>query len=334
MPQPTPGRFFQAVNSYQQSAAIKTSVELGVFTAIGAGCETAEALAARCHASVKGMRVLCDYLVIHEFLTKQGDRYGLAPDSALFLDKNSRMYVGGVVGFLLLPQMVQAFDNLTAVVRKGGTVMNTGGTMAYEHPVWKDFARSMVPLMIPPAEGIAGLVKASQGTPMKVLDLAAGHGIFGITIARHNPKAQIHAVDWAPVLEIAREHATAAGVADRWHPIEGSAFEVEFGTDYDVVLITNFHHHFAPSTIETLMRKVHGALKPEGLAVTLEFVPNDDRVSPPDSATFSLMMLGTTEEGDAYTFAEYQTMYQNSGFPHNELHRLENSAESVIVSRR
>jgi ubiquinone/menaquinone biosynthesis C-methylase UbiE len=334
MPQPTPGRFFQAVNSYQQSAAIKTSVELGVFTAIGAGCETAEALAARCHASVKGMRVLCDYLVIHEFLTKQGDRYGLAPDSALFLDKNSRMYVGGVVGFLLLPQMVQAFDNLTAVVRKGGTVMNTGGTMAYEHPVWKDFARSMVPLMIPPAEGIAGLVKASQGTPMKVLDLAAGHGIFGITIARHNPKAQIHAVDWAPVLEIAREHATAAGVADRWHPIEGSAFEVEFGTDYDVVLITNFHHHFAPSTIETLMRKVHGALKPEGLAVTLEFVPNDDRVSPPDSATFSLMMLGTTEEGDAYTFAEYQTMYQNSGFAHNELHRLENSAESVIVSRR
>jgi ubiquinone/menaquinone biosynthesis C-methylase UbiE len=280
------------------------------------------------------MRILCDYLVIHEFLTKQSDRYGLAPDAALFLDKNSRMYVGGVVGFLLLPQMVQAFDNLTAVVRKGGTVMNTGGTMAYEHPVWKDFARSMVPLMIPPAEGIASLVKANQRRPMKVLDLAAGHGIFGITLARHNPNAHIHAVDWAPVLEIAREHATAAGVSDRWHAIEGSAFEVEFGTDYDVVLITNFHHHFAPSTIETLMRKVHGALKPAGLAVTLEFVPNDDRVSPPDSATFSLMMLGTTEEGDAYTFAEYQTMYQNSGFAHNELHRLENSPESVILSRR
>ena len=46
------------------------------------------------------------------------------------------------------------------------------------------------------------------------------------------------------------------------------------------------------------------------------------------------MMLGTTEEGDAYTFAEYQTMYQNSGFVHNELHRLDNSPESLIVSRR
>jgi len=280
------------------------------------------------------MRILCDFLVMHQFLTKESNHYRLAPDSATFLDKNSRMYVGGIVGFLLAPQMVQAFDNLTVVVRKGGTVMNTGGTMAYEHPVWKEFARSMVPLMIPPAEGIAAIVKASEGAPMKVLDLAAGHGIFGITIARHNPNAQIHALDWVPVLEIAREHATAAGVSDRWHAIEGSAFEVEFGGDYDVVLITNFHHHFAPPTIETLMRKVHGALKPDGVAVTLEFVPNDDRVTPLDAASFSLMMLGTTEEGDAYTFAEFQAMYQNSGFAHNELHRIEGSPESVIVSRR
>ena len=334
MPQPTPARFFQAVNSFQQSAAIKASIELGVFTAIGAGYKTAEALAARCHASVKGMRVLCDFLVINQFLTKEGDCYGLGADAAVFLDKNSPTYVGGIVGFLLLPQIVQAFDNLTAVVRKGGTLMNTGGTMAYEHPVWKDFARSMVPLMIPAAEGIAGIVKASHGAPMKVLDLAAGHGIFGITIARHNPKAEIHAVDWAPVLEIAREHATASGVADRWRAIDGSAFEVEFGTGYDVVLITNFHHHFSPSTIETLMRKVHGALKPEGVAVTLEFVPNDDRVTPPDVAAFSMIMLGTTEEGDAYTFAEYQAMFQNSGFAHNKMYPLEGSAQSVIVSRR
>jgi len=255
MPQPTPARFFQVVNAYQQSAAIKTSIELGVFSAIAAGCETAEALADRCYASVKGMRILCDFLVMHQFLTKESNHYRLAPDSATFLDKNSRMYVGGIVGFLLAPQMVQAFDNLTVVVRKGGTVMNTGGTMAFEHPVWKEFARSMVPLMIPPAEGIAAIVKASEGAPMKVLDLAAGHGIFGITIARHNPNAQIHALDWVPVLEIAREHATAAGVADRWHAIEGSAFEVEFGGDYDVVLITNFHTICSSTTIESLMRR-------------------------------------------------------------------------------
>jgi ubiquinone/menaquinone biosynthesis C-methylase UbiE len=230
--------------------------------------------------------------------------------------------------------MTHAFDDLTAVVRKGGTIMKPGGTMSYEHPVWKEFARSMVPMMIVAAEGIAAAVNASAGAAMKVLDLAAGHGVFGITIARLNPSASVHAVDWAPVLDIAREHATAAGVADRWHAIEGSAFEVEFGGDYDVALITNFHHHFPPPTIETLMRKVHGALKPEGMVVTLEFVPNDDRVTPPDAASFSLMMLGTTEEGDAYTFAEFDQMYRNSGFAHNQMRQIEGTPQALIVSRR
>ena len=334
MPQPTPGRFFQSINAYQQTAALKAAIDLEVFTAIGAGCTTSESLADRCKTSVKGMRVLCDYLVIQQFLTKDGNRYGLAPDAAMFLDKNSRMYVGGTADFLLSSPVRQFFEDFTAVVRKGGTVMTGGGTVSYEHPIWKQFARSMIPLMIPPAEAIAAIVKANDGASMKVLDLAAGHGAFGITIARHNPKAVIHAVDWTAVLEIAREHAKASGVADRWHALEGSAFEVEFGKDYDVALITNFHHHFSPPTIEALMRKIREALKPEGLAVTLEFVPNEDRVTPPDAASFALMMLGTTEEGDAYTFEEYETMFRNSGFTHNKLHRLENSPESLIVSRR
>ena len=187
MPQPTPGRFFQTINAYQQTAALKASLELEVFTAIGAGCVTAESLADRCKTSVKGMRVLCDFLVIQQFLTKEGNHYGLAPDAAMFLDKNSRMYVGGTAGFLLSPPVKQFFDDFAAVVRKGGTVMAGGGTVSYEHPVWKEFARSMIPLMMAPAEAIAAIVKANERKPMKVLDLAAGHGVFGITIARRNP---------------------------------------------------------------------------------------------------------------------------------------------------
>ncbi|MEW5976896.1 MAG: class I SAM-dependent methyltransferase [Acidobacteriota bacterium] len=334
MTQPTPARFFQTVNAFQQTAAMKAAIDLGVFTAIAAGYRTTEALAAQSHASPKGMRILCDYLVVHQFLTKQDGVYGLTPDAAMFLDKNSSMYVGGIIGFLLSPQIVRAFDDLTAVVRKGGTLMNPGGTMSPEHPVWKDFARSMVPMMIPAAQRIAGLVGPQGTNPLKVLDLAAGHGLFGITVARHHSGADIYAVDWAPVLEIAREHAAAAGVVDRWHAIEGSAFDVEFGSDYDVALITNFHHHFSPAVVETLMRKVHGALKPEGLAITLEFVPHKDRVTPPDASSFALIMLASTEDGDAYTFTEYDRMFRNSGFAHNELHPIENTPQSLILSRR
>ncbi len=71
---------------------------------------------------------------------------------------------------------------------------------------------------------------------------------------------------------------------------------------YDVILLTNFLHHFDVPTNEKLLRKVYAALAPGGHAVALEFVPNDDRISPPMSAKFSLVMLANTVSGDAYTF--------------------------------
>ncbi|MBV6430461.1 MAG: 3-hydroxy-5-methyl-1-naphthoate 3-O-methyltransferase [Bryobacteraceae bacterium] len=334
-PPPTPVRFLQALSGHQQTSALKCAVELELFTAIAAGHRTVAALSEHCHASPKGIRVLCDYLTVHQFLTKENGHYALTADSAVFLDHASPAYLGGITAMIAGPTLRQAFEDLLPVVRKGGTVLNgEGGSMSRENPVWKDFARSMGAMMMPAANWIAQSLKASEGAPMKVLDLAAGHGMFGITIARANPKASIHAVDWASVLDIAREHAVSAGVANRWHAIAGSAFEVEFGGDYDAVLITNFHHHFNPSVIETLMRKVRAALKPDGVAVTFEFVPNDDRVTPPEAAAFAMIMLATTAEGDAYTFAEYERMYRDCGFTRNELHRLEQSPGAVILSRR
>jgi hypothetical protein len=66
--------------------------------------------------------------------------------------------------------------------------------------------------------------------------------------------------------------------------------------------------------------------------VTLEFVPNEDRVSPPMSATFPLVMLATTASGDAYTFAELERMLRVAGFASNKLHQPEDSPQQIIVS--
>jgi O-methyltransferase domain len=69
---------------------------------------------------------------------------------------------------------------------------------------------------------------------------------------------------------------------------------VEYGSGYDLVLLTNILHHFDTATCEKLLRKVRAALADGGRAVTLELVPNEDRISPPEAAGFSMMMLGGT----------------------------------------
>src|SRR3977135_471543 len=292
--QPSPLLFFQTINSYQRTEALKAAIELGVFTRIAEGNTTVAEIARRCEASERGIRILCDYLCIMGFLNKDGNNYSVTIDSATFLNRNSPAYLGGAIEFLLGPQLVAGFKDLTRTAKKGGTIIEEGGTVAPENPLWVKFARAMAPMMAMPAQLTAQLVDEKADGKLKVLDIAAGHGLYGLAFATRNPRAEIVAVDWPNVLEVAKENAPTVGVSYRYSTIPGSAFEVEFGSGYDIVLLTNFLHHFDIPTCETLLRKVHAALADGGRAVTLEFVPNEDRISPPDAAGFSLMMLGST----------------------------------------
>src|SRR5439155_1092543 len=187
-----------------------------------------------------------------------------------------------------------------------------------------------MPMMMPAAQAIADIVGATSAGPMRVLDIAAGHGIFGIAIAQRNPSAEIVAVDWAPVLEVASENARKMGVGARHRPLPGDAFTADFGTGFDVALVTNFLHHFDAPTNVAFLKRVNAALKPGGRVVILEFVPNDDRVTPPMAARFSLMMLAGTTSGDAFTFDELRRMLSEAGFANAVQHPLP-GPQSVLV---
>ncbi|MEP6569194.1 MAG: class I SAM-dependent methyltransferase [Acidobacteriota bacterium] len=331
--QPTPQLFFQTINAYQQTEGLKAAIELEVFTAIGEGNATAPEIAQRCKTSERGMRILCDFLCIIGFLTKDGNRYGLTPDSAVFLDKRSPAYLGGVTEFISSSIITDPFRNLADAVRKGGTTMPEGGTVSHDNPIWVKFARAMAPMMAMPAKLMAELVAPAADSKLKILDIAAGHGLYGIEFAKNNPQASVVALDWPNVLEVAKENAMAAGIGNRFSTIAGSAFDVDYGAGYDLVLLTNFLHHFDPPTNEKLLRKVHAALAEGGRAITLEFIPNDDRISPPE-ASFSIQMLGGTEGGDAYTLAELERMFTNAGFAASEMHPLPPSIQRVVISQK
>lgn len=332
--QPSPQLFFQTINAHMRTEALKAAIELELFTAIGEGNITPADIAKRCNASEKGIRVLCDYLTIMEMVTKQDGHYGLTLDSSVFLDKRSPAYIGGATEFLSSSMLTEGSKHMTEAVRKGGTALENDGTIGPDHPVWVKFARGMAGMMAMPAQLMTKLVDPTADRKLKILDIAAGHGLYGINFALNNPQAEITALDWKAVLEVAKENAQKMGVADRYNTIEGSAFDVDFGAGYDLVLLTNFLHHFDAPTNETLLRKVHAALADGGRAVTLEFVPNDDRVTPPDAAGFSMMMLVGTPSGDAYTFAELQKMAANAGFSRSTLHPLPPTIQQVVISEK
>ena len=251
----------------------------------------------------------------------------------MFLDQKSPAYMGSVIDFLLSPILTDHFKDLTGAVKRGGSLPDES-TVTPDNPIWVKFARAMAPMMAMPSQLLAHLIDPGANQSLKILDIAAGHGLYGLAFAKRNPQAQVTAVDWPNVLGVAQENAQAAGASDRYHTNAGSAFEVDYGTGYDLVLLTNFLHHFDRETCEVLLRKVHAALADGGRAVTLEFIPNPDRVSPPQAAAFSLQMLGGTPAGDAYTFAELEGMFRNAGFAQSEWHELPPTIERVVISRK
>ena len=331
---PTPEHIFNTLNAYQQTYALRAAIELDIFSAIADRANDVPSIAKKTGAAERGIQSLCNYLTVLGFLTKHDGHYALTQESSIFLNRRSPAYMGAIAGFLANDVLMNKFSSLTEAVKKGGTAAEQGHNLEPNDDMWVAFARSMAPITMPSGAFIAQLTGMPQGKACRILDIAAGHGMYGITMARQNPNAQITAVDWPNVLEVAKENAHSAGVGDRFNVQPGSAFDAHLGEDYDYVLLTNIFHHFDQRTCEKLMRRVHAALKPGGQAVTLEFVPNEDRVSPPTPAMFSLLMLGTTDSGDAYTFAEYEKMFQSAGFAKTTLHQIPDMPQQVLVSEK
>jgi ubiquinone/menaquinone biosynthesis C-methylase UbiE len=200
--------------------------------------------------------------------------------------------------------------------------------------MWVAFAQSMMPMVFPIAQAAAGILKLPTDRDSKVLDIAASHGIFGISVAKPHPRAHLVALDGAAVLEVTKQNAQRFGLGDRFSTITGDAFQVDLGSDYDLILLPNILHHFDKPTCEKLLAKCNRALRPGGSVAIIEFVPNDDRVTPLTSAAFALTMLAATPTGDAYTLREYQQMLTATGFRTPDAYPLPPTEHLMVLSKR
>lgn len=331
---PSPELIFGSLISYQHSFALKAAIELDLFTAIAEGANDAASLAKRVNAAERGVRILADGMTVQGFLRKENGKYSLTPDSAIFLDKRSPAYMGGMAEFLVSEENIRNFSQFTDCVRKGGTVSNIGDNSKPVDHRWVTFAKAMGSMAAPVAGALSQMVSTNGAAEIKVLDIAAGHGMYGITVARNNPNVRVTAVDWPAVLEVAKENAQKAGVSERYSVRPGSAFDTDLGSGYDYIFITNFLHHFDIPTNEKLLRRFHAALKPGGKAITVDFVPNEDRVSPPIAAAFSMVMLINTDAGEAFTFSEYEAMHRNAGFKNTVLQSPPDLPQRLVIAEK
>jgi hypothetical protein len=330
---PTPQKIFETLEAFRRTAALRSAIELDLFTAIGQGPAAVSEIAERCSASQRGIQTLCDYLTMLGFLDKQGQAYLQTADAAAFLDRRSSAYLGDSACEAAGCQaVVSAFSTLSEAVRRGGTALADGGTLAPEHPVWVAFARAMAVPGVFLARLLADGLCEQAERPSRILDIAGGHGLYGIEFAKRNPHAQVFAVEWPQVLAVARANAEREGVADRFHAIPGDALSVDFGDGYDLALITNFLPDLGST--EQLLKRIHSALAQNGRVALFELMLNDDRVSPPAAAALNLTLLATTPNGETRTASQLGEALKRAGFRQVEIRELPPAPNRVAIAHR
>jgi ubiquinone/menaquinone biosynthesis C-methylase UbiE len=310
----TPERLMQFGFAYAPPLIIGAAVNNKVFDSLASGAKTVAQLSKKTGAPTRGLRAIMNALVGLELLKKdRQEKYSLTPESATFLLSDKP---GTQAGFFatILPQLVSRWLSLTEVVRDGRPVL----AVNQEEPGTEFFSQlveNIIPMSYPSAQALGHHLKTAKAkSEVRVLDLAAGSGIWGIALTQKSPRVRVTAVDWAGMIPTTKRITQKFGVADRFNYIEGDLLEANFGNGYDVAVLGHILHSEGEERSRELLKKTFRALKSGGTIAIAEWLVTDDRTKPLPSLMFAVQMLVNTEKGDTFSFNEIKRWLEEAGF--------------------
>ena len=309
----SPQRILDMASGYEPALILETAVTLGIFDLLDKHPLSLADVAAQLETSPRGTKAILNALVALDLLTRYGEHYALTGESEAYLVSTSPRFQGSMckhVSGHLLPRWMQ----LTEVVRTGkpaGVVNEQTDGAAY----FAEFVEDIFPMSYEAAQALADELKVAESTtPIRVLDLAAGSGVWGIALAEASGKVSVTAVDWPAVLPATRRVARRQGVIEQFQFVAGDVLTAEIGNGFDVVILGHLIHSEGVARSVQLIEKTFAVLVPGGTVVIAEFIANEDRTGPQGAMIFAVTMLVNTDAGDIFTFNEMARWLSDAGF--------------------
>ena len=312
--QVTPERLQELGNAYAPPLIIAAAVNNKVFDSLERSAKTIEQVSKETGASRRGLRAIMNALVGLKLLKKDRQKkYSLAPESAAFLVTNQPGSFAGMFG-TIVPRLASKWVQLTDVVRNGQplTAVNQEreGTEFFG-----ELVETIIPMSYPGAQKLGDHLKLAKAkNEVRVLDLAAGSGIWGIALTQKSPRVRVTALDWAGMIPTTKRVTEQFGARDRFDFIEGDLLEADFGNGYDVATLGHILHTEGEERSRQLLKKTFRALKSGGTIAIAEWLVNDERTEPPHSLMFAVQMLVNSERGDTFSFNEIKNWLEDAGF--------------------
>ncbi len=316
---------------YAPALIIEAAVRNGFFDALATQPMSARELVHATGASERGVIAVMDALIGFALAARDREgRYVLTAESDSFLVSSRPGSLGGFFSHVSR-DLIPAWLSLTECVRTGAPAKQVNAQQEGAE-FFRDFVEALFPLGYHAALALARSLALPKNAPIRILDIAAGSGVWSIGFAQTYPQARVAAVDWDAVIPVTQRVVARHGLSERYDYIAGDILDVNFGSGYDVAVLGHILHSEGDERSKELLRKVFNALKPGGTIAIAEFLINDDRAGPPQALTFSVNMLVNTQLGRAFTFAEMNRWLQEAGFQEGK--PLDVPAPSLIVATK
>lgn len=331
--QVTPERIMQMAWGYVPPLVLEAAIRHRVFDVLDSGPKDIWEVQKATGASARGLAAIMDALVGLNFLSKdEQNRFALTPESSTFLVTAKPTFFGGMIKHCS-EQLIPRWLHLNEVVATGKPVSpvndeKSGGEFFHE------FVLDIFNMSYGAARTLAAHMNyGASGSPVRVLDLAAGSGVWGIAQAQSAPNVTVTAVDWPEVIDVTKKTAGKFGLSERFSFLSGDLLDVSFGSGHNVATLGHILHSEGEARSRKLLAKTHAALASGGTIAVQEFLVNKERTGPINGLFFAVNMIVNTVEGNTWSFEEIGAWLEEAGFTNPRLLDAPGPSPLILATR-
>ena len=313
-PQISPERLMQFTFGFAPPLLIETAIRYRVFDLLDKGAKTLDDLRAETDTSVRGLRTVLNALAGLDLLSKDAaGRYALTDESSTFLVHGKPTFHGAF--FLLTSEpMLTSWGKLYEIVRSGRATRHINSEQDGVG-FFLRFVEDIFPIHYAGAQALAEALAVSKtATPLSVLDLAAGSGVWSVALAQQSPRINVTAVDWPGVIAITKKVTAQHGLSDRYTFVAGDLHDVDFGQGHAIATLGHILHSEGEERSRWLLKKTFKALAPGGTIAIAEILVDAERRTAVPALIFAVNMLVNSDLGDTFTFDEISSWLREAGF--------------------
>jgi SAM-dependent methyltransferase len=303
-------RLMKVATAYRESKIILVANDLDIFTNLSRQSISAEDLALKLQVEAAPLSILMNALVAMGFLSKEKGHYSNTQISDKYLVQGRPDYMGR---FLRQSHIRwNQFNHLAESLKPGYAPIQTFQSFEEERDFTHSWIWGLDNLGHNTADSIARSLDLSGVRQM--LDIGGGAATYSIAFAKQNPELICVLLDLPLALEVARENIQHHGLSGRILAMEGSYWDLDFGTDYDLVWMSNIIHGLGEEETANLIAKSANALLPGGRLIVHDmFFSDDNHTFPYHPALFSVQMLAHYGKSRCYSIKEVQEWMTRAG---------------------